>query len=151
MRGIGDHRGFVAGEGWRHGVAHDADLILQLVLNPAIDKVQIDALLAALATQVAPGGHAYVYGEPGRLARPVAYAALRGLHADAEWKAWFGAVSAPTPFKDWRTAGATEAGLARFHDVRAFLLEMHAAIADSKDPALVRLAPTVAAALASTD
>jgi hypothetical protein len=151
MQSIHDHRGFVAGEGWRHGVAHDADLMLQLALNPAVGKPQLDQMLAALATQVAPPGHPYVFGEPGRLARAVAYAGLRGLHSDAEWKAWLDAVSAPTPYASWRDAGASEAGLARFHDVRAFLLELDAAIDGSKDPALLRLAPMVAAALASTD
>lgn len=151
MRAIRDHRGFEAGAGWRHGVAHDADLMLQLALDPAIDKAQLDTLLAALATQVAPPGHAYVFGEPGRLARAVAYAALRGMHTDAEWTAWLQAVSAPAPYKDWPTAGASEAGLARHHDVRAFLLELQSAVGGSSDPALLRLAPMVAAARASTE
>jgi hypothetical protein len=36
MRGITDYRGFTPGEGYRHAAAHTADLMLQLVLNPAV-------------------------------------------------------------------------------------------------------------------
>jgi hypothetical protein len=47
-----------------HGVAHGADLLLQLGLNPALDAGQLKAILAAIAPQVAPPGeHFYVYGE----------------------------------------------------------------------------------------
>jgi hypothetical protein len=51
---VRDYRGFDTAEGWRHGVAHGADLALQLVLNPAVDKPQIERLLAAVGRQVAP-------------------------------------------------------------------------------------------------
>ena len=40
---VSDYRGFSETEGWRHGVAHGSDLVLQLVLNPNIDAGQIDA------------------------------------------------------------------------------------------------------------
>jgi hypothetical protein len=147
MRGITDHRGFDAAAGWRHGVAHTADLMLQLVLNPAVDKAQLDRLLAALATQVSPPGHAYVFGEPDRLARPVLYAAQRNLHSEAEWKAWLDGVAAPAPFADWRSAVRTEAGLAKRHDVHAFLLALYAGAREDEDPAVVRLASLARAAL----
>lgn len=49
-----DLRGFDAVQGWRHGVAHGADLLLQLALNPALRRVQAEALLAAIASQVLP-------------------------------------------------------------------------------------------------
>jgi hypothetical protein len=147
MRGIADHRGFEAATGWRHGVAHTADLMLQLVLNPAVDKAQLDRLLAALATQVSPPGHAYVFGEPDRLARPVLYAAQRNLHSEAEWKAWLDGVVAPAPFADWRSAVGSEAGLAKRHDVHAFLLALYAGAREDKDPAVLRLASLARAAL----
>jgi hypothetical protein len=147
MRAIADHRGFESPIGWRHGVAHTADLMLQLVLNPAVDKAQIDRLLAALATQVSPPGHAYVFGEPDRLARPVLYVAQRNLHSDAEWKAWLDGVVAPAPFADWRSAVGTEAGLAKRHDVHAFLLALYAGAREDADPAVLRLASLARAAL----
>jgi hypothetical protein len=151
MRGIRDHRGFEAGVGWRHGVAHTADLMLQLALNPQVGRVQLDVLLSALATQVAPEGHAYVFGEPERLARPVLYAAARNLHSDAEWRAWLDRIAAPAPYADWRAAGGSEAGLAKRHDTRAFLLALYAGARDAADPAVLRLAPMAKALLDASE
>ncbi len=37
LASVRDYRGFSETEGWRHGVAHGSDLVLQLVLNPNID------------------------------------------------------------------------------------------------------------------
>ena len=51
---IEDYRGFSDTEGWRHGVAHGSDLILQLALNAEVAKPQLDRLLQAIATQVSP-------------------------------------------------------------------------------------------------
>jgi hypothetical protein len=151
MAAITDHRGFDEKEGWRHGVAHTADLMMQLALNPALDKAQLDRMLAAIATQVAPAGHFYVYGEPERLARPVLFAAARGLHADAEWQAWLdGVVAAATP-ADPAGAFRTQAGLAQRHDLKAFLLVLYANARESTNPALLMLAPKVAAALAKLE
>lgn len=147
LRSITDRRGFEAGIGWRHGVAHSADLMLQLVLNPQVDKAQLDRMLAALATQVAPPGHAYVYGEPDRFARPVLFAAARNLHSDAEWKAWLAGVAAPAPYASWRAAVGTEAGLAKRHDLHVFLLALYAGARDAEDPAMLRLAPMAKALL----
>jgi len=38
MASITDHRGFEPGAGWRHGVAHAADALMQFALNPALDR-----------------------------------------------------------------------------------------------------------------
>ena len=54
LPGIEDYRGFSDTEGWRHGVAHGADLILQLALNQDVAKPQLDRLRHAIATQVSP-------------------------------------------------------------------------------------------------
>ena len=51
---VDDYRGFDAAEGWRHGVAHGADLLMQLALNPALVDAQKRRLLDAVARQVAP-------------------------------------------------------------------------------------------------
>ena len=147
LSGVRDYRGFDERKGWRHGVAHGADLMLQLALDPALDKAQLDRLLAAVATQVAPAGQAYVYGEPERLARPVLYAALRGLHSQAEWDSWFAALATPGAAATWREAVATQAGLARRHDLRAFLLAIYVEIADEQRAPLVAMRPAVLAAL----
>ena len=147
LSSVRDYRGFDAHDGWRHGVAHGADLMLQLALNPALDKRQLDRVLAAVASQVAPAGHAYVYGEPERLARPVLYGALRGLHTEADWSAWFDTLSGPGNAASWQEAIGTQAGLARRHDLRAFLLAIYVEIAEETRPELVAMRPAVLAAL----
>jgi hypothetical protein len=76
LQSIRDYRGFDEREGWRHGVAHTSDVMLQLAVNPRTSKVQLDQMLAAIATQVAPAGeHSYIYGEGDRLAQAVFYIA----------------------------------------------------------------------------
>ncbi|HEY6124686.1 MAG TPA: DUF2785 domain-containing protein, partial [Steroidobacteraceae bacterium] len=78
---VRDSRGFDSKEGWRHGVAHGADLLTQLVFNSAVDRQGVDRLLGAVAAPVAPAGeHSYIDGESERLARPVLFAAQRGLY-----------------------------------------------------------------------
>jgi hypothetical protein len=148
LDGVRDYRGFDALEGWRHGVAHGADLALQLVLNPAVDKMQIERLLAAVARQVAPQGeHAYVFGESARLARPVLQAAVRGLQDAGYWQTWFAQIAAPAPLPDWNAAFGSRRGLARRHNVRTFLLEVYAAARDAEQPGLAALAPLAQVAL----
>ena len=42
MKSMLDYRGFVPGAGWRRAVAHGADLLMQLALNPAVERTQLD-------------------------------------------------------------------------------------------------------------
>jgi hypothetical protein len=113
---VRDYRGFDEREGWRHGVAHGADLLLQLALNPAFGADEIRRIRDALATQVAPQGHFYIYGESARLARPVIFMAQRGVLAEEDWTAWF-AQFAPAEDED---LFSSQAGLARRHNMIAF-------------------------------
>ena len=122
LRGVRDYRGFSETEGWRHGVAHGADLVLQLVLNPRIDAAQVHRLLGAVAAQVSPPGEVfYIYGEPDRLARAVYHAYRRGDLAASEWESWFNGISSPAPLGAWSDAWSTQAGLAKRHNTLAFL------------------------------
>ncbi len=121
VKGVRDYRGFDALEGWRHGVAHGADLLMQLAYNPALTRADLDVVLDAVASQVAPAGHAYVFGESERLAQPVFAVARRGLHSQAEWDAWFAAIAEPAPLARWADAYQSPDGLAKRHDTMAFL------------------------------
>lgn len=95
MKSVRDYRGYDPVVGWRHAVAHAADWLMQLALNPKFDTAQLRQLTDAVATQViASDGHAYVFGESGRLARPVIFAAKRGIRTEAEWQAWLGGIVA---------------------------------------------------------
>jgi len=140
LAGIEDYRAFSNTEGFRHGVAHGADFVLQLVLNPAVTKPQLDRLLAAIATQVSPRHLvAYTAGESDRLARPVLFMAQRGLHSDEEWKAWIGQVTSPAPMANWDEAFSSELGIARRHNARAFLLSVYASASASENAGVRQL------------
>ncbi len=146
VESIRDYRGFDVTEGWRHGVAHGADWLMQLTLNPALDRAQFDRVLAAVATQVVPEAtHAYVFGEPGRLGRPILNTAKRGLHTEVEWEAWF---SALVP-KLGETTNAYNNGawLTRRHNLMAFLMSVYLQADQSEDAQVKQLKPAVVAAL----
>jgi len=148
LAGVRDYRGFDEKAGWRHGVAHGADFALQLALNPALDRAALDRLLAAVASQVAPPAHFYVYGEPERLAAPVLYIGKRAMHTPDEWRAWFAKLADPAPLASWRDAFKSQAGLARRHDTQAFLLVLYANLREGKDDAVAeRMLPGVVEAL----
>lgn len=126
LRSVRDYRGYVDGQGWRHGVAHGSDWALQLVLNPALQPGQVMSLLSAVGTQVMPAdGHAYAFGEPGRLARPVAYAVARGDLQPSAMDAWLADVSAslgPRPEGDQQALWwARRANLEDFLHALAYL------------------------------
>ena len=145
LASVEDYRGFEAGIGWRHGVAHAADWLLQLSLNPALDAPQLQRILDAVAIQAVPSaGHAYVCGEPDRLVQPVAYVARRGMLTDADWQAWLQGLSArlgPMPPE------GDAAWLARRHDLVAFLSALYIQADASQNEALRALKPHVSRAM----
>lgn len=135
LRGVRDYRGFIDGEGWRHGVAHGADLLLQLALNPALERAAAMPILDAVAAQVAPSSTAYRFGEEGRLARVVVAVASRGWLDESGWQDWFAKIADPAPLSSWNDAFGSEASLNRLHNLRAFLLAMHVRAAGSDSEA----------------
>lgn len=146
LSSVRDYRGFDDKQGWRHGVAHGADWLMQLSLNSALERPQLDAILAAVAAQVVPeSAHAYVFGEPERLARPVIFIARRGVHSAAEWQAWF--ASLVPKLGDPAQAYADRAWLARRHDLSGFLASLYLEADQSDDARIAALKPAIAAAL----
>lgn len=145
---IRDYRAFSDIEGFRHAVAHGADLALQLSLNPLTTKAQLDRMMRAVAAQVAPPGTiAYWAGEPDRLARPIVFIAQRKLHADGEWQTFFDEITNPQPLASWRAAFSSEAGIKKRHNVRAFLLSVYVSASSSDDQGIRQLIPHATAAL----
>jgi hypothetical protein len=141
LRGVTDYRGFVEGQGWRHGVAHGADLLMQLALNPRLARTDADLLLVAIAAQVAPAGsHAYVHGEARRLARPLLFLARRPDIDDAAWAAWFRTLH-PSGAARWKAPHSSTEGLAAVHNITAFADAVYIAASESQDPQVRRLAP----------
>src|SRR5690606_17544988 len=130
-RGVRDYRGFIDGEGSRHGVAHGADLLRQLALNPALERAAAMPILDAVAAQVARSSTAYRFGEEGPLARVVVAVASRGWLAVSGWQDWFAKIADPAPLSSWPGGSAREASLNRPHNLPAFLLAMHVRAAGS--------------------
>jgi hypothetical protein len=136
LAAVRDFRGFDANDGWRHGVAHGADLMLQLSLNPALDKAAQHAMLDAIATQLQAAGtganpHFYQFGEGERLMAPVFYLARRDALASADWDAWLERLC--TPLAPGTPTSLTT--LARSHNLKSFLLPLLAALNNSPDQA----------------
>ncbi len=150
LSGVRDYRGYDEKEGWRHGVAHGADLTLQLSVNPALAKTDHQAILGAVAAQLRAAGaqaHFFHYGEGERLMAPVFYLARRGELDGAEWEAWFAAL-APSPFQ----RPPTQAALAYRHNLKTFLAPLYVSLSETKDVAQrARVLPYVTKALGKLD
>lgn len=140
LRNIRDYRGYDEQQGWRHGLAHAADWMMQLSLNPALKKSQHSLMLAALAQQIRNDQHFYVYGEGERLMTPVFYLGLRSDLTVEEWDNWFSSLlSTSLDLKK-----TTQASLARKHNLTAFLSALYLNLQESKQTALQeKLAPLV--------
>jgi hypothetical protein len=131
LRSVDDYRGFDEKQGWRHGVAHAADIMLQLALNPALGRAEHEQILSAIASQVAPPGeHFYHYGEGERLMAAVFYLSRAKTLACSDWDSWFARLAAAPA-----TAGTQQAALARKHNLNGFLQPLYINISESKDEA----------------
>lgn len=135
-----DYRGFDNVVGWRHSIAHTADLFLQLSLNPAIKKEQLTSMLNAIGDQVlAKNEHFYIYGESKRLLMPLLYIFLKEHHNEEDWQRWLKQYINPAPLTSWQQAFSSQQGLAKLHNARQFLNAMYVIIADSKNAQLQML------------
>lgn len=136
LESVDDDRSFDPVEGWRHGVAHGADWLMQLALHPALQQEHAARMLDAIAAQAVPArAHAYVAGEPGRLARPVLFLAQTRPQSVQAWGDWFAAL--PPRVGDPALAYADRDWLARRHDLGAFLQALYV-MADQSEDADVR-------------
>lgn len=139
LAGLSDYRGFDDEEGWRHGVAHAADLLMQLSVHPQLTRSQGEAILEAIALKVAPEDHAYVFGESSRLAAPVVYLAQKEMFTEEEWSDW---LSSLWPADDplWRDVFGSEAALTKLHNLRAFADEVYISVVVTNEETYAPLA-----------
>ncbi len=146
LAAVRDYRGFEVGAGWRHGVAHGADWVLQLALNPALDAAQLARLRDAVGAQVlAADGHAYVFNEPARLAAPLLFIARRGVFDEADWRRWL--LQFPPRLGEARALWSDPSALAARHNLQALLLTLHFEASRSEDAGIRSLLPGVLEAL----
>lgn len=117
---------------------------MQLALNPALTRVQLDRLLAAIASQVVPASsHAYVEGEYERLARPVLFIARRGMHNGSDWQQWLAGIGAA--LEQAGPAWRDRDWVARRHDLLAFLAVLNLQVDLAPHPSLLPLQQAVQA------
>jgi hypothetical protein len=140
LRSTRDYRGYDPIEGWRHAVAHGADLILQIGVHPATTEPEARELIEAITTQLAPTRIAYVFGEPERLARAVYFIHGRGILDDRFWDAWFERVGSQATSASEATHREMHEQLARRHNLLAFLHAIAFAARANPGPASDRLA-----------
>jgi hypothetical protein len=129
---IKDYRGFDEQQGWRHEIAHTADWLMQLSLNPALSKSQHQQILDAISSQVAPRQHFYHFGESERLMRPVYWIALRGNFTQSEWSAWLNQLEKASV----SPTATMQEKLAQQHNLSFFLLNFYYAVQESKDASI---------------
>ncbi|MFN9739917.1 MAG: hypothetical protein ACK59R_15525, partial [Pseudomonadota bacterium] len=80
---------------------------------------------ALLLSEVAQADHvAPLFDAAERLARVVLRAHRREILDAGWWDRWIDRIAAPSPLPSWRAAFGSEPGLARRHNVRAFLLAL---------------------------
>ncbi|WP_338844993.1 DUF2785 domain-containing protein [Massilia sp. W12] len=144
IKSIQDYRAWDAQDGWRHAVAHGADWVMQLALNPALEEAQAAALLQALSVQMGQNRHAYTHGEGERIAQALFYLALREPWDEARWRAWAAQALASLP-----PAGSVSAAqLTQKHNLGAVWLPLYFMLQQSRQSALrQRLSPIVEEAL----
>jgi Protein of unknown function (DUF2785) len=83
-----DTRGFVAGRGWLHSVAHTADAFKFLARGPQWTPAQSARLLDAMARKLEGADSVFAWGEPERLGAAL-HAAVRRPDADpAAFETW---------------------------------------------------------------
>lgn len=142
---LSDFRAFDQATGWRHGLAHSADVLLQLALNPALNEDQLIQLgNIILANLSANGAPAFTHGEPLRLARAMAYTLIRPQVPLAHWQKVLAQHAQPANFDGWGQSYKTETGLVQQHNVRSFYTALLSIIAYQDDERLRVLAPEVA-------
>lgn len=134
MASITDYRGFDPKQGWRHGVAHTADLLVRLADHPKVDQAGLKRIVDAVGTQVIPGGsHFYIFSEPQRLARPLILAAQRGVMPMEEWRSWLAAF-AKQPGGE--PLFSSIPGLSRRHNLQGLLFALYINVNESGNETL---------------
>jgi hypothetical protein len=137
LAGVRDYRGFDAREGWRHGVAHGADLMVQFAVHPLLKREQAETMLGAIAAQVVPAGeNFYHYGEGERLMAPVFYLARRGWFTQADWSRWL--MSLVAKMRAAEGPAQTQVALAARHDLSAFLQALYVSVMESGNEDVMR-------------
>ncbi|GEM45067.1 DUF2785 domain-containing protein [Deinococcus cellulosilyticus] len=123
LTGEKDLRARTDTEGWMHGVAHAADVLWRIAENPRTTQQDLDVLLAALSSKVAPDQEVfYTHNEPERMARVITTLVARGDYPTEKLEDWISGLLYGTT---WRSSFDSEKGMARLHNTRQFFQALY--------------------------
>jgi hypothetical protein len=140
-----DLRGYLPGPGWAHAVAHGADLLWVLSACRYLDASDLERVLDALASKIAPPvAQVYLFNEEQRVARAVLGVLRRNLLSPDYFKGWLelltnhegSKISIETFLDGEPPLIASEVNVGLLHNTRQFLsaLYLHL-ITDADSPA----------------
>ncbi len=145
LKNLNDYRGFSDQDGWRHHVAHSADVLLQLSLNDMINEEQLRQMGQIILRSIRPNTvHFYHFNEPKRLARAMAYILMRQEVTMSHWRAELEKAIKPQGLSSWGETYKSQAGLAQQHNVYAFFSALTSYISYQENARLTELAAEVA-------
>lgn len=153
-----DLRGYIPGPGWAHAVAHGADLLFVLAENPYLGVPDLERIMEALATKIAPPvAHVYLYNEGQRITRAVLAVLKRDLLPLSFLNGWLDRLTSYEGQKltfDGLLTGEpplipSQIGIHVLHNTELFLsaLHLHLTLDEQKPPVAADFAPLVLAAL----
>ncbi|AVP98727.1 hypothetical protein C7S18_16705 [Ahniella affigens] len=151
LRQCRDYRGFSESIGWRHGVAHAADWVMQLGLNDRVKAPALRGFQDALLGQVgAHGQYAYIDGESERLARAVLMLMHRNELTADSWVTALAQFDHPETVPNWSDVFGSRTGLNERHNLRQFLYELDEGVRASQLPAKQAYVDVIARLLKAT-
>jgi hypothetical protein len=153
-----DLRGYIPGPGWAHAVAHGADLLFVLAENTYLGAPDLERIMEALATKIAPPvAHIYLYNEDQRITRAVLGVLKRDVLAPPFLSAWLDrlthynghAISIQEFLGGEPPIIASAIGVSVLHNTRQFLsaLYLHLTLDEQKPALAADFAALVQAAL----
>ncbi|QBD76098.1 DUF2785 domain-containing protein [Ktedonosporobacter rubrisoli] len=121
-----DARGYVAGNGWAHAVAHAADLLMVLARNRFLMEVDLERLLQAVADKlIGPTTCAYLYEEDERLAYATLSALRRNLLQQPFLIHWIQQIARPSGVPWSITTFYTPEQTFRYSNLKCFLRSLY--------------------------
>ncbi len=92
-----DVRGYVAGKGWAHAVAHGADVVGALARSQALGRMELTVLLDVIADRILTESDRLLHGEDDRLAHATMQILRRDLVALEVLEPWLARLTRPGP------------------------------------------------------
>jgi hypothetical protein len=152
-----DLRGWVAGKGWAHAIAHASDLFWVLTRSRYLGAADLERILNTIAEKISePVASAYIYEDDERLVSAVMSALLRDLLDMSFLNAWLDRLVHPAGQSLWREVqtlfDTDEARTFARHNTTTFLRSLYfqLLLGNNPHPSFTNRSPAVRDALLSS-